>query len=153
MDVSALRFFTVYGPAGRPDMAPYKFTNWILNEEPIRLFGDGSKTRDFTYITDVSSGITKAIELNSHGFETYNIGGGDNVSISDLIEKISAACRKKAIVHYEKMPLGIWPIRLQIRARQEKNFNGSPKRASTTEFSKWCVGIWTFCQSSVSETG
>lgn len=102
MDVSALRFFTVYGPAGRPDMAPYKFTNWILNEEPIRLFGDGNKTRDFTYITDISSGITKAIELNSRGFETYNLGGGDNISISDLIEKISAACRKKAIVHYEK---------------------------------------------------
>jgi UDP-glucuronate 4-epimerase len=71
LDIACLRFFTVYGPRGRPDMAPYKFASKILSGEQIERFGDGSSTRDYTYVGDVVKGITAAMERS--GFGIYNI--------------------------------------------------------------------------------
>src|SRR4029077_11883535 len=76
IDVSVLRYFTVYGPAGRPDMSIFRFIKWIDEGTPIMLNGDGSQSRDFTYIDDIASGTVKA--LKKVGYEIINLGGGKN---------------------------------------------------------------------------
>jgi UDP-glucuronate 4-epimerase len=100
LDVSILRYFTVYGPAGRPDMSPFRFTEWISRGEPIMLYGDGKQTRDFTYIDDISRGTIAAAEQCS-GYEIYNIGGGNEpISINTMITEIERHLGKKAIIDY-----------------------------------------------------
>ncbi|MEJ1971574.1 MAG: NAD-dependent epimerase/dehydratase family protein [Lacunisphaera sp.] len=74
IDVSVLRYFTVFGPAGRPDMAPFRFIKWIDEGRPITLFGDGSQARDFTYVDDIAMGTVLA--MMPVGFEIFNLGGG-----------------------------------------------------------------------------
>ena len=74
MDVSVVRFFTVFGPAGRPDMSIYRFIKWIDEGVPIEMFGDGSQSRDFTYVEDIASGTIAAIR--NVGYEIINLGGG-----------------------------------------------------------------------------
>jgi len=92
-DISILRFFTVYGPAGRPDMSPFIFIQSSINSNPINLYGTGKQKRDFTYIDDVIAGIYKALKLK--GFNTLNIGNNRPVSINSLIEKISELSGKQ----------------------------------------------------------
>ncbi len=96
-DVSILRYFTVYGPAGRPDMSYFRFIKWIDEEKPVELFGDGSQSRDFTYIDDIADGTIKA--LKEVGYEIINLGGGNNpFSIKYMISKIEEELGKKAII-------------------------------------------------------
>lgn len=103
LDVSILRYFTVYGPAGRPDMSPFRFTEWVSREEPITLYGDGEQTRDFTYIDDIARGTIAAAEQCS-GYEIYNIGGGNEpISINTMIAEIERHLDKKAIIDYQPM--------------------------------------------------
>jgi len=98
IDVSIVRFFTVFGPIGRPDMALFRFIKWIDEGSPIELFGDGSQARDFTYVTDVARGTIKA--LKNVGYEIINIGGGKNpISIKYMIEKIEEMLGKKAVIN------------------------------------------------------
>ncbi len=92
-DISILRFFTVYGPAGRPDMSPFIFIQSSISSNPINLYGTGKQKRDFTYIDDVIAGIYKALKLK--GFNTLNIGNNRPVSINSLIEKISEISGKQ----------------------------------------------------------
>lgn len=73
---TVVRYFTVFGPAGRPDMAPFRFTEWILEGKPIQLFGDGSQSRDFTYVDDIARGTILAAK--PLGYEIINLGGGNN---------------------------------------------------------------------------
>ena len=75
-DVTVLRYFTVYGPAGRPDMAPFRFAEWCLRGEEIQLFGDGKQSRDFTYVDDIALGTIAALQKRLPGFEIINLGGG-----------------------------------------------------------------------------
>jgi UDP-glucuronate 4-epimerase len=97
MDVSVLRYFTVFGPAGRPDMAPFRFIKWIDEGTPITLFGDGSQARDFTYVDDIARGTVLA--LKPLGYEIINLGGGRNpLSLLTVIGLIENALRKKATV-------------------------------------------------------
>ena len=99
-DVSILRYFTAYGPAGRPDMAPLRFVRWIDEGTPITLYGDGSQSRDFTYIDDIARGTIAA--LKNVGHEVINLGGGNNpVSISKMIETFEIQLGKKAIIDYQ----------------------------------------------------
>ncbi|MDB4435525.1 NAD-dependent epimerase/dehydratase family protein [bacterium] len=101
LDVSILRYFTVYGPAGRPDMSPFRFTEWISRGEPITLYGDGEQTRDFTYIDDIASGTIAATEF-CNGFEIYNLGGGDHpLSVNFMISEIQEHLGKKAEIVYQ----------------------------------------------------
>lgn len=87
LHVAILRYFTVYGPAGRPDMSPFRFIEWVRRGEPIRLFGDGSQTRDFTYIDDIALGTIAALDVQ--GCEIFNLGGGNEpLSIRAMIENI-----------------------------------------------------------------
>lgn len=99
IDVTIFRFFTVYGPAGRPDMAIYRFIHWIFEEKPILLNGDGTQTRGFTYVDDIARG--SILGLKNTGFEIMNLGGHESISIIDLIHKLETMIGKKAIIEYK----------------------------------------------------
>jgi len=100
MDVSVVRYFTVFGPAGRPDMSPYRFIKWIAEEETIQMFGDGSQSRDFTYVDDIARGTIAAIQ--DVGYEIINLGGGRNpVSLNAIISKLEELLGKKAKIDHK----------------------------------------------------
>jgi nucleoside-diphosphate-sugar epimerase len=108
IDVSILRYFTVYGPAGRPDMAPFRFIKWIHEGTPITVFGDGSQTRDFTYVDDIARGTLLAAkpmgEGSKAGHEVINLGGGKTpISLLDFIGKIEDRLGKKAEIVWQPM--------------------------------------------------
>ncbi len=96
LDVSVLRFFTVYGPCGRPDMAIFRFIRWIAEGEPVVINGDGSQTRGFTYVDDIARGTLLA--LKNVGYEIMNLGGHESISINGLITKMEALIGKKAVI-------------------------------------------------------
>ena len=85
IDVCSLRFFTVYGPRQRPDMAIHIFTQKILKNEPPTIFGDGNQTRDFTFIEDTVSGVIASAEAKNTAGESFNLGKGERCSVNDLI--------------------------------------------------------------------
>ncbi len=94
-DVSVVRYFTVFGPAGRPDMSIFRFIRWIAEGEPIELFGDGSQSRDFTYVDDIARGTVAATK--EIGYEIINLGGGRNpVSLNEVISCLENLLGKKA---------------------------------------------------------
>lgn len=99
-----LRFFTVYGERGRPDMSPYIFANAIVNEQPLTRFGDGSMKRDFTYVGDIVEGIVKGIGVKP-GYEVINLGNSECVTLNEYIETFERVIGKKAnIVQEEEKP-------------------------------------------------
>ena len=98
IDVSILRFFTVYGPAGRPDLAHLRFVQWIIEGRPIRVNGDGEQSRGFTYIDDIARGTILA--LKPVGYEVINLGGHEVITINNLIKLIEDVVGKKAEVQY-----------------------------------------------------
>jgi len=95
---SGLRFFTVYGPRGRPDMAAFKFIHRIYNELSIDRYGDGSTKRDYTYIDDIVSGVVAALDT-PRDFEVYNLGNGSPVLLSKMISIIEKATGKRAVIN------------------------------------------------------
>ena len=95
----SLRYFTVYGPRQRPDMAIHKFVKAILNEEEIAVFGDGTQTRDFTFVDDVVEANILAGSSEIKG-EVFNVGGGSRVSVNELIRKIEEITGEKARINY-----------------------------------------------------
>jgi UDP-glucuronate 4-epimerase len=101
--VVALRFFTVYGPAQRPDLAIRKFTRLIDLGQPVPVFGDGSTRRDYTYIDDIVQGVLAALHYEGSGFEVFNLGESHTVPLARLIELISATLGKPALI--ERLPL------------------------------------------------
>jgi UDP-glucuronate 4-epimerase len=104
LGVFALRFFTVYGPRQRPDMAIAKFTKAIARGAPIAMFGDGTSRRDYTFIDDIVAGIVAAIELVEPGrYELFNLGGTKTISLRELVEIIERVVGKPAVV--EQLPL------------------------------------------------
>jgi nucleoside-diphosphate-sugar epimerase len=95
LDVSVLRYFTVFGPAGRPDMAPFRFIKWIDEGRPITVFGDGHQSRDFTYVDDIAMGTVLA--MMPVGYEVINLGGGRSpITLLQVIRIIEQALGKKA---------------------------------------------------------
>ena len=99
IDVSICRYFTVYGPGGRPDMSPFRFIKWIDEGVPIRLYGDGTQSRDFTYVDDIAAGTIAAIK--PLGYEIINLGGGNKpVSLNKLIQILEKLIGKKAVIEY-----------------------------------------------------
>jgi len=102
MDITCLRFFTVYGPRQRPDLAIHKFTKLIEAGQPIPVFGDGSMSRDFTYIDDIIAGILAAVDRCA-GFSTYNLGESQPIGLNTLIAAIENALGKKALI--DRQPL------------------------------------------------
>jgi UDP-glucuronate 4-epimerase len=108
-----LRFFTVYGPAGRPDMAPFLFTKAILEGSPIMRFGDGTTSRDYTYIDDIVSGIVSAIDYNTP-YDIFNLGNSNTVSLNEFIATIERITKKKAIIEQKKCSPAMCPTLLLI---------------------------------------
>ncbi len=99
ISITSLRFFTVYGPRQRPDLAIHKFARLIEQDKPIPVYGDGTMIRDFTYIDDIIDGTVSAIDKRS-GFNIYNLGESRPISVNDLIAEIEKALGKKAIKEY-----------------------------------------------------
>jgi len=97
LPVTCLRFFTVYGPRQRPDLAIHKFTRLISDGKPIPVFGDGSTSRDYTFIDDIISGVMMALD-RCDKYRIYNLGGSSPVTLATLIEQIERAVGKKAII-------------------------------------------------------
>lgn len=98
IDATIVRYFTVYGPAGRPDLAIFRFVKWIIEGEPIRIYGDGTQSRGFTYVDDIARGTIAA--LKPLGYEVINLGGHEVVSINGLVELVEELTGKKANVQY-----------------------------------------------------
>ena len=99
-DVSVVRYFTVFGKAGRPDMSIFRFIKWIDEGTPIELFGDGSQSRDFTYVDDIAQGTLAAIQ--NVGYEIINLGGGRNpVSLNNIIGRLEKLLGKTALVDHK----------------------------------------------------
>lgn len=99
IDLTCLRFFTVYGPRQRPDLAIHKFAKLIEQNKPIPIYGDGSMMRDFTYIDDIIDGTVAAINKCS-GFNIYNLGESRPISVNDLVAEIEKVLGKKAVKEY-----------------------------------------------------
>lgn len=98
IDVSVLRYFTVYGPAGRPDLALFRFVQWVSEGRPVRVNGDGEQSRGFTYIDDIARGTILA--LKPVGYEIINLGGHEVITINNLIKLVEDVVGKKAeVVH------------------------------------------------------
>jgi UDP-glucuronate 4-epimerase len=98
LDISIVRYFTVYGPAGRPDLALFRFTQWISEGRPVQVYGDGKQSRGFTYLDDIARGTIQA--LKPLGYEIINLGGHEVITINDLITLIEDVVGKKAIIEY-----------------------------------------------------
>jgi UDP-glucuronate 4-epimerase len=109
LNVVALRFFTVFGPRQRPDLAIHKFCDLIYNDRPIELFGDGTSKRDYTFIADIVNGIERSISLEQPGYEVINLGRSQPVVLSDLIACLEKSLGKKARIDYKPMQIGDVP--------------------------------------------
>ena len=154
---TGLRFFTVYGPWGRPDMALFKFTKNILEEKPIDVFNNGKHTRDFTYIDDIVEGVLKTIDnpatsninWNSNQpdpatskapWRIYNIGNSRSVQLMDYIDALEKALGKKAIINFLPLQPGDVPDTYANVDDLEKNFNYKPTTSvieGVVKFVKW----------------
>jgi len=108
LKTTGLRFFTVYGPWGRPDMAPFLFTKAILSETPIKVFNNGDLMRDFTYIEDIVKGIIEVLITDKiqENYNIYNIGNNTPVKLLDFIQAVEGACNKKAQLDFYPMQDG-----------------------------------------------
>jgi UDP-glucuronate 4-epimerase len=98
IDVTVVRFFTVYGPAGRPDLSIFRFVKWISEGQPVRVNGNGEQSRGFTYIDDIARGVIAALRPLS--YEVINLGGHEVITINNLIKLIEEVVGRKAIVEY-----------------------------------------------------
>lgn len=95
IDVTVLRYFTVYGPAGRPDMSCFRFIKWIDEGADIVVYGDGTQKRDFTYVDDIAEGTIRAMETNT-GYDIINLGGNNSHELNEMISLIEMNLRKKS---------------------------------------------------------
>ena len=100
IDAVALRYFTVYGPAGRPDMSIFRFIRGIAESKPITVYGDGTQKRDFTFVTDVARGTVAALDFQ--GYEIANLGNENPVSVNEVIATIEELVGRNAQIEYEE---------------------------------------------------
>lgn len=139
---TGLRFFTVYGPWGRPDMAPFIFVDRISKGLPITVFNDGNMERDFTYVDDIVEGVYKVIEgiTSNDVYKVYNIGNSNPINLIEFINTIEAISGKKANAKYEKMRLGdVYKTYSDIQELQ-KDYGYTPITdisTGMTEFISW----------------
>lgn len=126
IDVSVVRYFTVYGPAGRPDMSPYIFADALYKGEELPVFGDGTQARDFTFVDDIAEGtILAAKEL---GYEIINLGGGNNpLSLNDMIKLMEKISGKKARIKYGNPVKGDMDVTWADISKAKKLLGWEPK--------------------------
>jgi len=143
IDIINLRFFTVYGPRQRPDLAIHKFVSHILNNKPIHLFGDGSSARDYTFINDTISGIYNAFDFisrNKNVFNTINLGNNKPIKLIELVNCIYETLNKKPDLVFEPMQPGDVDITYSdiSKAKQILNYNPSTElKTGIASFVKW----------------
>lgn len=125
LPVISLRYFTVFGPRQRPDMAFHRFIKSILNDKEISIYGDGNQTRDFTYISDIVKANISAMERGDEG-GIYNIGGGSRVSLNDVLKILERITGKKIKVKYNKPEKGDMRHTWADIKRAEKDLNYLP---------------------------
>src|SRR5882762_7953057 len=126
MDIAMLRFFTVYGPRQRPDLAIHKFARLIAAGKPIPVFGDGSTARDYTYVTDTVDGIIAATQ-KEFGYDIFNLGESQTVTLSRLIELLEKHLGKKAIIDRQPVQPGDVPITYADISRARKHLGYNPR--------------------------
>jgi UDP-glucose 4-epimerase len=124
----SLRFFTVYGPGQRPDMAFHKFLKAIANKMEIAIFGDGKQTRDFTFIDDIIRANLSSIESGKPG-ETYNLGGGSRRKLTDIVPLLQNICQTEIKIRYVDKEKGDVPHTFADIEKAKKDLNYSPEVA------------------------
>ena len=140
MRTVCLRFFTVYGPRQRPDLAIHKFAKMILDGKPIPMFGDGETRRDYTYVDDIIHGVRSAIDYSDSMYEIFNLGESETVRLSELVELIEASLGMKATIErYPEQP-GDVPVTYAdvSKARRLLGYNPSTKiKEGIPRFIEW----------------
>jgi UDP-glucuronate 4-epimerase len=126
LDIVMLRFFTVYGPRQRPDLAIHKFAKLITAGKPIPVFGDGSTARDYTYVTDTVDGVLAATR-REFGYDLFNLGESQTVKLSYLIELLEKALGKQAIIDRQPPQPGDVPITYADIAKARERLGYDPK--------------------------
>lgn len=145
---TGIRFFTVYGPWGRPDMAPSLFMNAIMNQQPIRVFNHGNMLRDFTYIDDIVEGILKIVPTppdKKIPYEIYNIGNSQPVALMNFIQIIEKTTGKKAILAMEDMQPGDVLVTYADTTHLKNDFDYKPSTSIETgirKFYDWFVSYY-----------
>jgi UDP-glucuronate 4-epimerase len=157
LPTTGLRFFTVYGPWGRPDMALFKFTKNILMHKPIDLFNYGNHTRDFTYIDDIAEGVIKVLDypatsnLEWNGdkpdpassnapWKIYNIGNNQPIDLVDYVHALEITLEKKAIINFLPLQLGDVPDTFANTDNLKEKFDYKPNTPvldGIRNFVKW----------------
>ncbi len=144
MDITCLRFFTVYGPRQRPDLAIHKFARLIEQGKPVPVYGDGSMRRDFTYIDDIIDGTIAAME-RCQGYEIFNLGESRPVRVDELILRLEKALGKKAIL--ERLPMQPGDVVQTFadidKARRKLGFEAkTPLEFGLAKFAEWMRTNW-----------
>ena len=140
MNVVCLRFFTVYGPGQRPDLAIHKFTDSIYRGKSIPQFGDGSTRRDYTYVDDIVQGVLGALRYEGPKFDIFNLGENQTTTLSELILEIEKALGKKAIIERLPEQQGDMPLTAAdiTKARSLLGYNPQTKiREGIPKFVEW----------------
>lgn len=140
LHVTGLRFFTVYGPWGRPDMAPMLFAKSICAGEPINVFNGGEMLRDFTYIDDIVEGIVRVMGKTPAAYAIYNIGGSNPVKLTEFIAALEDALGLKAVQRSLPMQPGDVPTTYADASALERDFGFTPRiplREGLRKFAEW----------------
>lgn len=138
-NITCLRFFTVYGPRQRPDLAIHKFTDLILKDKPIPVFGDGSSARDYTFVADIVDGIIQSMDKLG-GYHVLNLGESTTISLAKLISSLEEIIGKKAIINRMEKQLGDVDITFADISKARKQLGYSPsfnKKQGLTKFVDW----------------
>ena len=138
--IISLRYFTVYGPRQRPDMAINKFVRSILNDEEIVIYGDGNQSRDFTYIDDVLDALILSAESDVKG-EVFNVGGGSRISINDLIKEIEKISKCNAVISHSTKQNGDVKDTFADLTKINKYLNWKPKISIQEGLNKYISSI------------
>ena len=144
INIICLRFFTVYGPHQRPDLAINKFTRLIEAGMPVPVFGDGTTKRNYTYIDDIISGIEGAIEYDKTPYEIINLGGGEVITLIDMVKILEKNIGKKAII--QKLPMQPGDVNKTVcdYSKAHKLLNYTPKTTfeeGIRKFIEWRRGL------------
>ncbi|HXG42060.1 MAG TPA: SDR family NAD(P)-dependent oxidoreductase [Dehalococcoidia bacterium] len=142
MDVVALRFFTVYGPRQRPDMAIHRFARFILADRELPIYGDGSARRDFTYVADIVDGIVAAIDASLLGYHVFNLGQGRPVPLSQVVDLLEEALGRKARRQFHPPPAGEPPLTWADISKAEASLGYRPRtpvEEGVRAFARWLL--------------
>jgi UDP-glucuronate 4-epimerase len=126
LDIAMLRFFTVYGPRQRPDLAIHKFTRLIDAGKPIPVFGDGSTARDHTFVSDIVDGVM-ACTKQAFGFEIFNLGESQTIRLDELIALIESALGKKAVINRQPLQPGDVPLTFADISKAQRRLGYRPQ--------------------------